>query len=583
MSAPHSSGLEKLSDFKNEIAWLEAELLRQKLKNEKTEKLITPRKYTPANSKPKDAALAQLGWKKTENGKPVKKKKKQKKKRKPLSSRSAPGLSQASNKVYEDERRRFLKAEKPRWKIRRSKSTVERLMEFKQRGGESATGPIPNTSPVAKIRPSKKSPEEQTLAMELLSMPGYLRGQHLAQAAKKENRGDAFDIYGPEQDSQQSTPRKLSALSTRDISDPGKALLDSTSQARPKTAPLFNDTVRREKRKSRFAPPELPEEYFEAVQKLTEMAEDLGEPLPRSKPTRPLSKRMEALAKPVGAIDEKKQKALRYEDVIKPPGVSKPLTEEQKKYLENISKPKLKTEKFESEYKFVSFGSMGQRFQQESKYKQSPGPADYDLNKSSLHAGGATKISDANPKSYLDWIIYRSKQTPGPSDYGAPDLPRKEGVRFSNVDLPTEIDIIAKRASQTPGPADYDLNKSSLHVGGACKISDANPKSDLDWIIYRAKQTPGPSDYGAPDLPRKQGVRFSNVNLPTEIDIIAKRASQTPGPGAYGIPDLPRKQGVKFSNVFLPTEIDVIAKRASEIPGPGAYQAVDPNKVSKRY
>ena len=78
-------------------------------------------------------------------------------------------------------------------------------------------------------------------------------------------------------------------------------------------------------------------------------------------------------------------------------------------------------------------------------------------------------------------------------------------------------------------------------------------------------------------------MRFSNVNLPTEIDIIAKRASQTPGPGAYGIPDLPRKQGVKFSNVFLPTEIDVIAKRASEIPGPGAYQAVDPNKVSKRY
>ena len=102
----------------------------------------------------------------------------------------------------------------------------------------------------------------------------------------------------------------------------------------------------------------------------------------------------------------------------------------------------------------------------------------------------------ATSKSELDWIIYRAAKLPGPSDYGAPDLPRKEGVRFSNVDLPTEIDMIAKRASQTPGPQDYDLNKSSLHQGGACKISDANPKSELG-LDNLSLQTPGPSDYGA--------------------------------------------------------------------------------------
>ena len=58
----------------------------------------------------------------------------------------------------------------------------------------------------------------------------------------------------------------------------------------------------------------------------------------------------------------------------------------------------------------------------------------------------------------------------------------------------------------------YDLNKSTLHAAGATKISDANPKSELDWIILRASQTPSSQDYGIPELPRKEGVRFSSVN-----------------------------------------------------------------------
>ena len=68
---------------------------------------------------------------------------------------------------------------------------------------------------------------------------------------------------------------------------------------------------------------------------------------------------------------------------------------------------------------------------------------------------GAIKISDANPKSDLDWTIHRSKQIPGPNQYKPKDIRPDSGVKFS----------------------------------------DSFPKSDLDWSIHRAKALPGPSAY----------------------------------------------------------------------------------------
>jgi hypothetical protein len=60
-------------------------------------------------------------------------------------------------------------------------------------------------------------------------------------------------------------------------------------------------------------------------------------------------------------------------------------------------------------------------------------------------------ISDANPKSEVDLIMLRSKETPGPSEYQPKAIGRKKGL----------------------------------------KISDARPKSELDWIIHRSISTPG--------------------------------------------------------------------------------------------
>ena len=67
-------------------------------------------------------------------------------------------------------------------------------------------------------------------------------------------------------------------------------------------------------------------------------------------------------------------------------------------------------------------------------------------------------ISKANPKSYLDWAIYRGKQLPGPQDYDA------------------DAAVVKQRAPSV-------------------KMGKGEPKNDVDWSIYRASFIPGPGEY----------------------------------------------------------------------------------------
>ena len=109
---------------------------------------------------------------------------------------------------------------------------------------------------------------------------------------------------------------------------------------------------------------------------------------------------------------------------------------------------------------------------------------------------GGGKISTANPKSYIEWVIYRAKQTPGPNQY-MPKIQSTGGggtTKISDADPKSEIDWIIYRAKQTPGPNAY-LPKMIPGASFTPKMAEGNPKSELDWVIYRSKQTPGPSDY----------------------------------------------------------------------------------------
>ena len=109
---------------------------------------------------------------------------------------------------------------------------------------------------------------------------------------------------------------------------------------------------------------------------------------------------------------------------------------------------------------------------------------------------GGGRFSTSKPKSYIDWCVYRAKQTPGPNRYTLPD----------------------------PKP-----------TGGVAKISDANPKSELDWIILRSSKTPGPSQYEPKSIEPKRGVQFSDANPKSYLDWAIYNAKAVPGPGTYKI------------------------------------------------
>ena len=141
----------------------------------------------------------------------------------------------------------------------------------------------------------------------------------------------------------------------------------------------------------------------------------------------------------------------------------------------------------------------------------SPGPHRYEPmrsfdNLSQFKSYGAVKIATGNPKSDVDWAVYRSSSIPSAAEYNPNDsYSGPSGGQFSTAFVPGTLDWVEYFSKQIPGPGDYYPKDQKRKVG--FKISSANPKSDVEWSIYRAKQIPGPGAYDLQDKCRPNGAR----------------------------------------------------------------------------
>ena len=113
---------------------------------------------------------------------------------------------------------------------------------------------------------------------------------------------------------------------------------------------------------------------------------------------------------------------------------------------------------------------------------------------------GGGKISEANPKSYIDWVVYRSRDMPGPARYNPKLRVSSQGVNISDASPKSELEEIIHRSKQIPGPMRYSP-KLLPGASFTTKISDANPKSEIDWVIARSSKIPGPADYNISSCP----------------------------------------------------------------------------------
>lgn len=116
---------------------------------------------------------------------------------------------------------------------------------------------------------------------------------------------------------------------------------------------------------------------------------------------------------------------------------------------------------------------------------------------------------------------------------------RPGGGRFSSAKPKSEIDWVILRAKDSPGPSAYRPVVASKGGSGTTKISDANPKSDVDWVIYRSKQTPGPNEYKVGGIGKTGGGRFSTAYPMSDLERTIFRARLTPAPDEYLIDRCP--------------------------------------------
>ena len=177
--------LNQLKEFANEIAWLEAKLIQQR--ESKDEKKTS--KSTRRRKKQKSSNL-NMKTSRSESEIFVKNKWPSESSEGPETShvdKSDGGvvksISKAAKKVARSRRKLRkvkLRRQMPKWKARRAKSTVERLVEFRERGGTPDMNASLVLSPVVKV--VKKTVTEQTMAMDLLSSPTWMRDDILSKS-----------------------------------------------------------------------------------------------------------------------------------------------------------------------------------------------------------------------------------------------------------------------------------------------------------------------------------------------------------------------------------------------------------------
>ena len=158
----------------------------------------------------------------------------------------------------------------------------------------------------------------------------------------------------------------------------------------------------------------------------------------------------------------------------------------------------------------------------------SPGPLMYpDIDSkfkklSKYKSYGSVRIAEGNPKSDVDWKIYRASFIPSSAEYNPnASLKGPSGGQFSTAFAKTALEWEIYRAKQLPGPQDY-YPKESLK-DHSFRFSEARPKSDVEWMMYRAESIPGPAEYNLQNSSNGHGAsakllgRFERGNYQTTL------------------------------------------------------------------
>lgn len=130
--------------------------------------------------------------------------------------------------------------------------------------------------------------------------------------------------------------------------------------------------------------------------------------------------------------------------------------------------------------------------------------------------------------------------TPGPGEYHVEQGPLPAGGTWGKHNPKSDVEWQIYRAAQIPGPGEYDLPTTLAPAGGTW--GKHKPKSDVEWQMYRAAQIPGPGAYQPRALSGGAAVRFGDHDPPSQLEQVIRRAKDSPGPGAYSGEIMPHEK-----------------------------------------
>jgi hypothetical protein len=97
----------------------------------------------------------------------------------------------------------------------------------------------------------------------------------------------------------------------------------------------------------------------------------------------------------------------------------------------------------------------------------------------------------------MEWHVYYQQGLPGPLDYPAPKLPAAGGGKFNMSRPKSQLDLIEMRSRESPSPGAYsffaepcsDLDRAS----GV--FSSAQPKTTIEQAVFDKRDVPCPTLY----------------------------------------------------------------------------------------
>ena len=138
--------------------------------------------------------------------------------------------------------------------------------------------------------------------------------------------------------------------------------------------------------------------------------------------------------------------------------------------------------------------------QAEHRGKREPGPFDYPqpgMGSKLNDPGGA--FSTSYPKNYIELEEYRAAQVPGPK-YKIPQTPTS-GLfgKISEANPKSQVDWLVYAARRKPGPGQYPVSGGRTRFGGGPagggRFGTSNPKNFIELEQLRCSDHPAPDSY----------------------------------------------------------------------------------------